>query len=190
MFQIVLGNNPHFVVAKLEFSIYNFQFTMIKQILNSRKGFIFVEILIAITLITTVFITLLGIGFSSLQISYSIKNSIQADYLAKEELESVRNFRDGITWSNFKTVNFGSQNPYYFTLSNNQWNRNSGTETIGIFTRNVVFDEVSRNPTTKYIEDVYNSLNNDPDTIKVTASVMWNSKTYQVITYFTNWQNK
>ena len=154
------------------------------------KGFIFLEILISITLISVVFITILGIGFLSLNLSSSIKETTRADFLVKEELEAVRSFRDKTTWANFIDVNFGGANPYYFVLSNNEWNRNSGTETVGIFTRNVIFDKVSRDPTTNYIESVYDPSRDDPDTKKITVNVIWSGKTHQILTYLTNWQNK
>lgn len=185
MFQILFGNNIILLIRKVLMRTYH-KF----KILNHQRGFIFLEILIAITLISIVFITLLGLVFSALNISSSIRKTTEINVLMKEELEAVRSFRDGTTWSNFSTVNFGIGNPYYFILSGGQWTRSSGTETIGSFTRNVFFDKVSRDPTTKYIENVYNSSNDDPDTRKVTVNVVWNSKTYQIATYLTNWQNK
>lgn len=157
---------------------------------SKNLGFIFLEILISVALISIVFINLLGLGFLSLNISSSIKNEIQANSLIKEELEALRNFRDGTTWLNFSSVNFGDGNPYYFILSGNQWVRSSGTETVGIFTRSVVFDKVSRDPVTQYIESVYNASHDDPDTRKIKTNVIWDSKTYQLVTYVTNWQGK
>lgn len=164
-----------------------------KEILNHNKGFIFLEILIAIALISIVFITLLGIGFLSLNISSSIKIANQADSLAKEEFEALRAFRDGTTWaSGLGTVSFGSSNPYYLVIDNSvnppKWNIQSGTETVGIFTRSIVFDKVSRDPATQDIESVYSSANDDPDTIKATITISWLNKNSNVVAYFTNWQ--
>src|SRR3989338_6708926 len=87
------------------------------------KGFIFLEIIIAVALISVVFITLLSVGFSVVTLSASIQKKSQADSLIKEELEAVRAFRDGTTWSNVASVNFGSPNNYYFTQSSGQWIR-------------------------------------------------------------------
>lgn len=156
------------------------------KILNHNRGFIFLEIIIAVALISIVFMTLLGIGFLSLNISASIQKINQAGFFIKEEFEAVRSFRDGTTWANFKNVNFGSSNPYYFTLSSNQWTRNLGTETLGIFTRNVIFDQVYRDSN----ENIASSGTLDNDTIKVTVTINWSGKTLQTITYLTNWQKQ
>lgn len=158
-----------------------------------QHGFIFLEILIAITLISIVFITLLGIGFSSVSLATNIQKATQADALIKEELEAVRSFRDGTIWATdgLGTFATGSASPYYLVLDTTpnplKWKLNSGTETVGEFTRKLVFDKVSRDPSTQNIEAVYNPTNNDPDTRKVTVTVALGAKTYQVISYLTNW---
>lgn len=159
---------------------------MKNQVLSRQSGFIFLEILIATALTGIVFITLLGIGFLILNVSNSIQKTASADSLAKEELEAARSFRDGTTWTNFKNVSFGGQNTYYFTLTGNQWTRNLGTETIGIFTRNVIFNQVYRDSN----GNIASSGTLDNETIKITATVNWSGKTLQTITYLTNWQNK
>lgn len=159
-----------------------------------EKGFIFLEVLIATALIGIVFITLLGIGIFALNISFSLQKSAEIDALMKESLEATRSFRDGTTWSTngLGTILIGSGNTYYFVLDNTpnppKWSLTSGTETIGVFTRKIFFDKVSRNPSTKDIESTYNSVNDDPNTRKVTVSITFDSKTSQVITYLTNWK--
>jgi len=168
---------------------------------NNKKntksfGFIFVEILIAITLIGIVFITLISIFFIIFSISKSIKDKTQVDFLIKEQLEAVRNFRDETEWNNdgLGSLEYGNFNPYYFSLDNlvnpPKWKINSGIQTVDVFTIKVIFDNVSRDLITKYIEDVYNQSHDDPNTKKVTVNVIWSGKTYQVVTYLTNWQNK
>ncbi len=167
--------------------------------MNKNKkisGFIFLEILIAVALIGIVFITLLVVGFSAVNLSTSVQQQTQADSLTKEEFESIRSFRDGTktTWgtTGLGSVSFGSANPYYTFLdaSTNpaKWTLHAGTETTGIFTRKVVFDKVSRDPATQNIETVYNAAHNDADTVKATITVTWPTKTSQVVAYFTNWQ--
>ena len=141
-----------------------------------------------------VFLVLLGIGVQSLSVSSSLRQVAQIDSLLKEEMEAVRGFRDGTTWqtNGLGTLATGSANPYYAVLNTGTnpaiWTLQTGTETIGEFTRNVVFDKVSRDPSTKNIESIYNASNDDPDTRKITATATWGSKTYQVVTYLTNWQ--
>lgn len=160
---------------------------------NFKNGFAILDILIAVTIISIAFIVILSMGAMSLNLSSSITNTIQADSLIKEEIEAVRSFRDGTNWSvnGLGTVNKGSSNPYHVFLDTdsnpNKWNLVPGTETIGIFTRNIVFDNVSRDPSTNNIETIYNQLRNDPDTIKITVTVAWSNRTSKVIAYLTNW---
>ena len=163
------------------------------QILPGNKGFIFLDILIAITIISIAFTVILAIGATSLSLSSSIRNTTEADSLIKEEIEALRSFRDGTDWSvnGLGTVSKGSSNPYHVvldTVSNpNTWNLVSGTETVGIFTRNIVFDSVSRDPATNDIEYSYNLAYNDPDTVKITVTVLWLNKSSEVVAYLTNW---
>lgn len=171
--------------------IYDLRF----KISNSKEnGFIFLEILIAVALIGTVFLTLLGIGVQSLTLSHTIKKTTEIDALIKEELEAIRSFRDGTVWATtgLASLATGSANPYYATLDNQnppKWILQTGTQTLGAYTRNVVFDKVSRNPGTQAIESAYNGANDDPNTRKITVTVTYEGKTYQVGTYLTNWQN-
>jgi len=154
------------------------------------SGFVFLEIIISVTLIGIVFVTLLGIGFLVLNASSSIQKQTQADSLIKEEFEALRNFRDGTLWATnvLGLVNTGSSNPYYLANNDNQWVLTAGTETVGIFTRKIVFDKVSRDGLGN-IEDIYNESRKDIDTIKVTITIAWLGKTIQNVSYLTNWKN-
>ncbi len=153
-------------------------------------GFMLLEIIISIAIITIVFVTLSGIGVLVINTSSSIRNETKADFLMKEEFEAVRNFRDGTTWATdgLGAVNTGSGNPYYLTNNLGNWALVSGTEIDGVFTRKVIFDKVSRDPVTHDIEDIYNPTNNDSDTRKITVIITWQGKTSQVVSYFTNWK--
>lgn len=154
-----------------------------------EKGFIFLEIIIAIALIGIVFTALLGIGFSLLSTSSSLQKQGQADALAKEEIEAVRAFRDSkaSTWSSTGLGSYSTGIVYHMSLggSPTTWSIASGQETTGIFTRQVAFDRVSRDANGNI---VLAGGVDDPDTRKVTATVAWGSKTYQIISYLTNWQ--
>jgi len=110
-----------------------------------QKGFVFLEIIIGVSLISVAFMTLLGMGFSALNLSSSIKVSMRADALIREELEIARTYRDGTDWSvdGLGTVFDGMD--YYFSLDQSAnpdaWVLTTGTETVGEFTRKVVFAE-------------------------------------------------
>ena len=152
------------------------------------------EAFIAIVIIGIAFGVILDIGTLAVKNSTSIQKSAQANFLLKEAMESARSFKDGTNWpiNGLGTVNTGSDNPYYFTLDTgvtpNKWNLIQGTEIVGIFTRKIIFDKVSRDPSTQNIENTYNSFNNDANTRKVTVTVIWPEKTVNLITYFTNWK--
>lgn len=174
MLAILLGNKPR----------------TIKVQGKKNKGFSVIEIIIVIFIITVGLINLLGVAAFSLKISTIIKQTSQADSLAKETIEAVRAFRDASTWDNngLGVLNTGSLNPYYPELdAGPAWKLTSGAETIGIFTRKVVFERVSRDGSSN-IEAVYNAGNDDPDTRKITAIVSWSDRKVEIITYLTNWK--
>jgi len=157
---------------------------------KKNKGFSIIEIMIVIAIIVIGLINLLGVAAFSLKISTIIKQTSQADSLAKETIEAVRTFRDGSDWDDdgLGILNTGSLNPYYPELdAGPSWRLVSGTETIGNFTRKVVFEKVSRDSNGN-IENSYNVANNDPDTRKITANVSWSGRKVEIITYLTNWK--
>lgn len=160
---------------------------------TNQRGFVFLEILMAVALISIVFIMLLGIGFSTITLATSLQQTTLADSLIKEELEAIRSFREGTTWATdgLQTVATGSVSPYYLSLDTSvtppKWQLNSGTQTVGAFTRKIIFDTVSRDPSTQNIESIYNASHDDPDTRKITVIVTAGSKTWQVVSYLTNW---
>ena len=152
------------------------------------------EAFIAVMVIGIVFALLLDVAALSLKTSTFVRQSSQANFMAKESMETVRSFRDGTTWASngLGTLNTGAANPYYFILNTGTnpatWTLSSGTETVGIFTRNIVFDKVSRDPTTQHIESIYNASHDDPNTRRATVTVSFLSKTLTLVSYFTNWK--
>lgn len=200
-------------------------FICIKAI-HSRKGFVLLEVLIAIALIIIAFITMLGMAFSIIKVSSDIKARNQVDAMLKGELEAARSFRDSTIWGTNGLgslgSNYGSGFPYYFSLDASnppKWKMNNGTETIGQFTRHVIIDKVERLPNGDiYIAhfnkstflafihkmfgaevayastcffDVFGNFictHDDPDTYKLTAKVFFEGKTYELVTYLTNWK--
>jgi len=150
-------------------------------------------VVIATAVIGAAFVILLAIGAQAINYSHDIKKETEMDFLIKEEIEALRSFRDGTDWT---TNGLGSAgiitgNPYYLALSGGAWSLTPDVEIIDSLTsRSIIFDKVSRDPTTKDIEATYNEFNDDPDTRKITVNVAWSGKTYQVVTYLTNWKNE
>ena len=173
-------------------SLLQHQFMLPILIHNKKKGIAVVEILIVVGIIATSISSLLGVAVFSLKLSASVKETTTADALAKEMVEAVRNFRDGTDWDSSDGLGvLSTGNAYYPKKSGDtppRWMFTAGEETINGFTRKVVFERVSRDPSTSNIEDIYNSLRDDPDTRKVIATVSWENKKVEIITYFTNWR--
>jgi len=164
---------------------------MLPILIHNKKGIAVVEILIVVGIIAITISSLLSVVVFSLKLSASVKETTTADALAQEMVEAVRNFRDGTDWDSDGLGVLDTGNAYYPEKSGDmppRWMFTAGEETINGFVRKVVFERVSRDPGTNNIEDVYNSGNDDPDTRKVIATVSWESKKVEIITYFTNWK--
>ncbi|MFH1968295.1 MAG: hypothetical protein ABIJ84_02830, partial [bacterium] len=110
--------------------------------------------------------------------------------LAKEFVEGTRSFRDGTNWpvDGVGLVETGGGYPYYLAVSVGAWSLFPGVEITGIFTRKIIFDRVSRDPTTGNIENPYNALNDDDNTRKITVIIAWEGGSLQLVTYLTNWK--
>lgn len=165
-----------------------------KKKLNREKGAVLLDAMVAIIVISIACTVILYIGTSSIKISTLLRQTTEANSQLEEAIEAVRNFRDGKDWATngLGAMATGSLNPYHLVLNTSvnppEWNLVSGPETSGIFTKQIIFDRVSRDPSTYDIESVYNSSRDDPDTRKVTAIISWQDRTLQIITYFTNWR--
>lgn len=154
------------------------------------KGISAIEILIVVAFITIGLTSLLGVISHSLKISTSIKETTQANIIAQETMEAVRNFRDGTKWDLDGLGKLVASADYYpqATGSPLKWQLVLGTETIDGFTRKVVFENISRDPVNNNIEDTYNLANDDSNTRKVIVTVSWKDKEVKLGSYLTNWQ--
>ena len=164
------------------------QFMLPILIHNKKKGIAVVEILIVIGIIAIIVSSLLGVVVFSLKLSTSVKETTTADALAQEIVEAVRNFRDGTDWDSdgLGVLNTGSA--YYPEKSGDTppaWMFTAGEEAINGFVRKVVFADVMRDANDNIVES---GGTNDPDTKKVIATVSWENKKVEIITYFTNWR--
>ena len=145
-------------------------------------------------ILTIALVALFGVGAYALKISSSLQKTELANDLVQETIEAIRAFRSGTTWASngLGVITTGNDNPYYPKLDTGtnppKWTLAAGTQSINGFTRKVIFDNVSRDPTTGNIESTYNASHNDPDTKKATVTVSWANGNIQIITYFTNWK--
>jgi len=164
----------------------------------NKRGISVIEILVVIAIIGVALVSILSLTTLSLKASILIKETTQASILAQEMIEAIRNFRDGIDWNNddvenkydgLGVINTGvAYHPEKSIDVPPKWMLIQGEEIVNGFSREVVFENVSRDPTTDDIEDIYNPTNDDSDTKKVIVTVSWKDKEVQIITYFTNWK--
>ena len=155
------------------------------------KGFSIIEVLIAVSLITIAFINFLGIVSFSLKSARFVKKVNQANFLAQETIEAARSFRDSTVWDSDGFGILATDTDYYPSLivtDTLSWSMAFGQEVIGDFSRKIVFYRVSRDPVSFNIESAYNSSNDDPNTRKAVATVYFDSRSIELVTYFTNWQ--
>lgn len=148
----------------------------------NQKGFSAVELMIAIFILAVVTVSFYEVAVLSLRLSKENKNEIKAAYLAEEGIEAVRNIRDQIAWvdaTDGKTgigeLDIDLNDTYYPVISANNWELI--TTDPGLindrFSRKVVFEKLSRDPDSGDIEDVYNSVNDDENSRKITVAVGW-----------------
>lgn len=156
-----------------------------------NKGFSIIDILVAITIFGIVFSTLLGVTYFSIVTSTLLKQTTQANNIVQETIEAVRNFRDGTVWDVDGLGKLATDTDYYpeATGSPLKWQLIQGRQTIGIFTRKVVFKDVFRDSNSNIVES---GGTYDPNTKKLIATVSWQNKgrsyKVEVVTYLTNWR--
>lgn len=154
-------------------------------------GGLIVEILIVIAIISLALMGLSGLVSFSLDASRVSGQNVQAEVLAQEAMEAVRNFRDSASWSVGGLGALATSTDYYprATGSPGYWELIQGQETLaGFFTRKIIFSDVQRDGNGD-IAVAGGAV--DPETRKVDVSVSWQEKgrphQLSVSTYFTNW---
>lgn len=150
-----------------------------------------IEILLAIAIIGTVLASLLSlIGFALINTSL-IKQVIQANALAQEEMEAVRNFRDQTLWQTdgLGILNVGAV--YHLEITDGlskKWSLVSGEKTTGVFTQKIIFETVYRDAN----GNIAVAGAEDLDSKKIIASVLWQERgrthDIELVNYLTNWK--
>lgn len=167
--------------------------------LNYNKGFSIIEILIAIFVIVVALGSILNVAVLSLKSSFDAKAVLQAQSYAQEALEAVRNFRDGVAWNaddpgnEYDGLGVITKGVIYRISKSSdnppRWKLTQGQESLGVFTRSLVFAVGQRDGTGNIVTLGGTA---DPDTAKVAATVSWNeqgtARQSQLVMYLTNWQ--
>lgn len=163
------------------------------------NAFTVIEVLVAVSVITTALAAFVALGAFSLGVSTRMRETAEALALAEEALEEVRNFRDNVSWNN---DDLGNQYDglgvlaiglaYHPALSGDTPARvmlAAGAETSGRFTRQVVFDAVRRDGSNNIVAS---GGTVDAGTKQATARVSWPSgsgtREVELVTYVMNWR--
>jgi Tfp pilus assembly protein PilV len=133
----------------------------------SQKGFMMVEILIAVSVIAVSVLAVMGVAHNSIRVARQSSHATQAGFLLEEGAESVRILRDN-AWTNISALTPSTN--YYPTFSGGTWTLSTTPNTVGIFTRTVNISTVKRDNTTN---DISSSGTDDPDTMLVVVTVSW-----------------
>ncbi|MFC1789380.1 prepilin-type N-terminal cleavage/methylation domain-containing protein [Patescibacteria group bacterium] len=158
-----------------------------KSFQKSQKGFSMVEILIVISIILIGLISLLDFTIFSLKNSIITKEANEANALAQETIEAVRNFRDSSNWEVDGLGVLMNDIDYYPQKTGfpPEWQLAQGSENIGKFNRKINFSQVQRDGN----DDIVNSAGIvDFGTKKVTVMISWEDRQIKIINYFTNWK--
>jgi len=165
------------------------------MITTHQKGFTVIEILIAIVLISISLSAMLIFSVYSLKNTILIKKTYQANYLALEEVEVLRNFRDGTDWHINGIGALDIDSAYHIQKNEDnppRWIIVSGNEDVDVFTRSLIVERVSRDGNDN-IELNFNPVNEDIETRKIISRISWSEgeKNHQVevYAYLTNWKN-
>lgn len=162
-----------------------------RQTYPGNKGISIIEILVAVVVIVVALTGLLGLASFSLRASSLLEQTAQANVIAQETIEAVRNFRDGTYWDAGGMGSLTTEADYYPQITGlpEKWQMAPGTETIGIFTRKVVLSGVQRDA---FDNIVSSGGASDPKTKKIVATVFWQergkSHKVEITTYLTAWK--
>jgi Tfp pilus assembly protein PilV len=140
---------------------------MKKILKNKNRGFMMVEVVIAVSIITVSILATMAVAQKSVYLSRQAFHSTQAAFLLEEGAEAVRITRDN-AWTNISGLTAGTN--YYPTFGSGTWSLSTTANTVGIFTRKVTIANVNRDNTT---QDIAAAGTNDPGTKLVTVTVSW-----------------
>lgn len=191
MFQNPYGSKPRSGILTMLLKIKQNERSFVKTSLRAKNGLSLIEILVAIAIISTTLVSLLGLTSFALRITSLINQTNRANNIAQELMEQVRNFRDGTSWNVDGLGTVATNTDYYIQKSGMplRWQPVEGIELINVFTKKIVFEDVMRDANDNIITA---GGINDPNTKKVSVTVFWDEKgashQIELVSYFTNWR--
>ncbi|MBI3045982.1 MAG: 6-bladed beta-propeller [Candidatus Harrisonbacteria bacterium] len=163
---------------------------------NSVRGQSLIELVVALG----VGVTMLGVASGALFLVLRSSQLSQQYEIASSLINSMADnvaALGGKNWQNLYGLNKGSANHYYVATSTGQLAIESGDQQTNVnnnvYTVYFYIENVSRNASGN-IESVYNALNDDPSTQKITGAASWSiSGSSPIVTsevYLTRWPNE
>lgn len=134
---------------------------------QSERGFMTIEVLIGVFIITISILASMAVVQKSIYISRQAVHFSQANFLLEEGVEVVRITRDN-DWSNISSLILNTD--YYPLFSAGSWSLSITPNTVGIFTRKINIANVKRDDSTKDISSIGTE---DSGTKLVTVTVSW-----------------
>ena len=180
---------------------------------DDARGVTILELVIIIAILSVALVGVLGLATFSLITSAVAKQTAESTIFAQGAMETLRNYRDGVPWNDddigdeydgLGVVDLDTA--YHFEQSSGtppRWKLLTGTDTIGIFTRSVIFKNVCRNSGTDDITGITDTNGatttcggsggaHDTETMEATVNVSWThrARSYdvQIVMYLTNWR--
>lgn len=142
---------------------------MKKILKNKKNGFLMIEVLVAVSIITASILASMVVAQKSITLSHQSVHTAQASFLLEEGAEAVKILRDN-AWTNISNLN--TVTDYYLVFSNNTWTLSTSPSQVGNFTRKIRVSNVNRDAASS---DIVNSGGNlDAETKLITVSVSWN----------------
>ncbi|MFA7285591.1 MAG: prepilin-type N-terminal cleavage/methylation domain-containing protein [Candidatus Paceibacterota bacterium] len=136
---------------------------------KQNKGFLLVEVLISVFIISVSVVSFSGLAQKAIAISRQSLNTTKASFFLEEGVEIVRAFRDS-SWSNITSLSVNTDYYIEYDTSHNGWYFTTTPNTIDGFTRKITFFNVNRNTTT---QDIDTGGVNDNGTKLVVVTVSW-----------------
>lgn len=141
-----------------------------KNFLKNTKGFMTIEMLISISIITIFIFFSMQIVQKSMYLSRQALHITQSAYLLEEGGEAMRIIRDN-NWDNISSLDVFTDYYFIFSDSTNTWSLSTVPNNLDIFTRKVEVKDVYRDSITNDI--VENNGIVDFETKLIIISVSW-----------------
>lgn len=161
--------------------------TKYKNVKKYSGGVGLIEIIVGTTIVSLSMVGLITAFNLFFRAGLANTEKIQAVYILEEGVEAFRYIRDDGWSANIATLS--KDVPYYLELGPSSWEATTTALLIdNVFDRTVtVYDVYRRDSDSDIVASTSPDAKTlDPDTVKISASVVWGENEVKTTTYFTN----